>query len=246
MPAISASAISTGNVGAAAIYDGNGKTFNPANPADSLEILNGGLDSVNWTGGATIPPWAVQIGANAVGIYEGFDRWEFTYARQIALDASYGADEKDRVLHGGLALTFHLPWTASKVLFGWQAFFRQDATEWDNDNDSAQGQRYEFWDFRTKYDGTVYGGLYGKLPHGRTTISQSDGVDEAGVYTPPGMHAENRWRYVAKMGMVTTGSGLSKGNHFLRISMWAGVFPPDPEIAKCLTPTGGIWILALR
>ena len=79
MPTIPAVTLGTG-VDIDTVYDGNGAggLFEPRVTPDTAEILNGGLDQVNYSGGTnSIPAEAFQSGCFARGLYTGFDRFEF-------------------------------------------------------------------------------------------------------------------------------------------------------------------------
>lgn len=244
MGTISASSIPAGNVTAADVYDADGKTFNPANPADSLEVLNGDMQQANYSGAdATLPLWACQLGTFATGFYSGFDTWEFAYAKLIVNDTGTGGATEDlRVIHATLTSNYFLPWKAGVLFFGFQAFFRQDATQWDSDGTPKR----EFWDWRFSMDGTIFSGLYGKLPAARTTTCLPTDDPDTKDWVDPGDANENRWRWISKTGMKKSGSALDRGNHRLKLSVWANIEAPDAKIAKLLVPTGGIWLLALR
>lgn len=240
MPAIPAMALPAGSdVNADDIYAEG--LFAPDQPPTSLEILNGGVDEANYGGGAgTIPPWACQWGSFAVGYWVGFDRWEFAYAKQMSNDNSL------RVVHAGLASRVFLPWDARLVLYGFSAWFRQDATIWDTDgldDDTAAATpvKREYWEGKVYFGGAEVDGLEFRLPPGRHTASSPYTLPPA--LTDPGVHAENRWRYVARSSAQ---KNIGKGHRKVRVSMWAGVIGPDQLLEKLVTPSGGLFILALR
>lgn len=237
MPVIPAMALSGLQVNAPNIYSEG--LYAPANPPTSLEVLHGGLEEANYAGGAgSIPAFACATGAFVVGYYVGFDRWEFTYAKQMSNDPD------QRVVHAGLTSQVFLPWDASMVWFGFQALFRQDATVWDRDKiDDALNPttlKREFWDWRFSFNGSPVSGLAGRLPPGRWT---DDSPDTSPVVMDPGWHNENRWRYVAR---TASELNVGKGYRSLSLNLWAGVFGPDNKSAKVITPSGGVWIFAVR
>ncbi len=204
-----------------------------AAPHESFEALNGGLDPVNWTGQA--PAWSWQYGAFAQGKWYGFDQHEYVYAKQLGGGGRGGALISERAVLAQHTATIFLPWDASVVLYGVQAFFQHDATRW---HDNQAGNFQEFWDYRIEFNDAENVGMYGRLPHTRWAngATPTSGTD-------PGLSSEERWRYVSKFGMA---KNVPKGHNMLRMSLWAGVFGPDIATAKVAIPTGGVWVLALR
>lgn len=243
MPVIPAMPAPSGLVDPDAIYDA---VFTPANPADTFEVLNGGLEKANadFTNGK-LPTYAVQIGSFIRGYYWGFDDWNFQYARQYCQDSTSGSgDESLRIIHAGLSCTFVIPWGggANAVWFGYQAFLRHDATEWYNDSQDPAPQR-EYWSLQIRYDGFVFQGMAARGPFGRS-------VNTGPTVAIPGVgHHETRWRWTAPTMLATKASHptrTTKGLHNIRVSVWPNVYEPDIEKAKLLVPTGGIWVLAMR
>jgi hypothetical protein len=205
-------------------------------PHQTFEAMNGDMDGGNWAANEKLPAWGWQYGAFAQGKWHGFDQHEWVYGRQLGGGGKDGALISERAVLAQHTATVFLPWPASVVLFGVQAFFQQDATVWDN-KVLHGGPFYEYWDYRIEFGGNVFPGLYGRLPHARTTDHRpTDGVD-------PGYAAESRWRYVSKFGMVKS---VPKGHTRVRMSLWAGIFAPDESKTKVAIPTGGVWVLALR
>lgn len=240
MPSIPAMSLAAAHLDASEIYDA---LWGPAATPDTAEILQGGLDSVNFGGGTNaIEAHKVQRGAFARGFYQGTDRWEFIYARQLDGDgATPGAVpsvDSQRVVHAGLSGRFFLPWTASVLLYGYQGFFRHDATEWGND---GAAHLFEYWGLQLRIKNQVEQCLYAKLPHSRFSAGKPDPTH--GSYADPGHSDERRWRWVQKQGML---ENVSAGYQQLELSVWARIMAPDAQGAKLLTPTGGFWMLALR
>ena len=220
---------------AAELYDKMVYGPQPVIPHETFEALNGSLDGGNW-GNSKLPAWGWQYGSFAQGKWYGFDQHEFVYARQLGGGGKQGQEISERAVLAQHTTNIFLPWEASVVLFGVQASFQHDATVWDN-KFTHGGPFYEFWDYRIEFGGNVFPGMYGRLPHARTTDHMpTDGVD-------PGYACEHRWRYVSKFGMV---KNVPKGHTRVRMSLWAGIFAPDGPIAKVVIPTGGVWVLALR
>ena len=247
MPAISVMATLTGALSPATVYT---KLFTPAIPPDSLEILNGGMDTTNYTGGDnSIPMWAVQYGTWACGFYTGFDTWEYTYAQQLVSEDVSPSERIRRNVHARLSYSFFMPWTASLLIVGYQAFFQQDATLWDSDNDEgAAGTQAAYWDIKCHLGGSALSEWLVKLPATRSSVGLADANNPgADGWVDPLFSIENRWRFLSKMHMVQPlDSNLSVGNHRLDLSTWMRVYANDSKQAKCKTACGGAWALALR
>lgn len=234
MPNLPAITLTSNNVDAAELYQK--AIYSPTGtPSTTQEVLNGGLDQNNWVPGVgeSLPAWGWQYGTFAMGKHFGFDQHEYVYARQLGGGGKGGSLISERAVLSQLTSNFFIPWQASVVLFGVQAFFKQDATVW---NAATDPPVQEFWDYRIEFGGTVFQGLYGRLPHARTSPTAAGVAD-------PGYAAEPRWRYVSKFGMV---KNVPKGHNRVRVSVWAGVVAPDPSTAKVDIATGGVWVLALR
>lgn len=207
---------------------------------NSLEVLNGGLDADNYSGGiGSIPAWACQIGSFAYGYYQGFERWEFQYARQMTPESRDDADSSKRIIHAGLTTRAFLPWSASLVMYGYQAFFKQDATDYTVS--AGTGGDSEYYDLRMVFDGDVNQSLYTVLPRGRADTGSHSSPNNDG-----GMHREPWWRYVTKHGMK---QNVSKGYRNFEVSVWSTVYPLGNSggyDSKLITPTGAVWMLAIR
>jgi hypothetical protein len=203
-------------------------------PHPTFEALNGSMDGGNWKVNEELPAWGWQYGSFAQGKWYGFDQHEWVYAKQLGGGGKDGADIAERAVLAHHTATLFMPWEASVVLFGIQGFFQQDATVW---NATTATPSIEHWDYRIEFGGNVFPGLYGRLPHSRTSVAlPTDGV-------APGYAVETRWRYVSKFGMV---KNVPKGHTRVRMSLWAGIFAPGEGIPKVAIPTGGVWVLALR
>ena len=121
------------------------------------------------------------------------------------------------------------PWDASVLLYGFQAYFRQDATQVFGES-SAQ-----YWDVHVEIGGTDES-LYTVLPRTRA---------DASVAYDSGLAHEEYWPYVTKQHMKTS---MAQGYHPITISIWSRIdatsFTNRKE--KLLTPTGAVWALAIR
>jgi hypothetical protein len=201
--------------------------------ATSLEVLNGGLEQTNYNGGnVSIEPWMVQNGTFAQGFYHGFDRWEHTYGYQIS------TDDDSRIVHSALSTKVFIPWEANVVMYGFQAWFEHDA-----DYDET---RPEIWTYRLKIKSTQTAqdtvlenadhqtALQGKLPWGRS--------DKTAAHPTAGFMPEKQWRYVHKQGMLTS---VKKGFFTFELDISATLDESNGD-SKIKTPTGGVWVLALR
>tara|TARA_Y100000593_G_scaffold26744_2_gene53252 strand:+ start:23638 stop:24321 length:684 start_codon:yes stop_codon:yes gene_type:complete len=227
MPSIPTLSLTNPNLNLEDIYKG---VYAPdAGLASSLEALNGGLDDSNYgSGKESIEPWMVQNGTFAQGFYHGFDRWEHMYGYQASSKDSH------RIVHAGLSTKVFLPWDANVVMYGFQAWFEHDA-----DYDSPI---FETWHWRLKIKSTgVLGNvsenadeqtvLQGKLPWGRSS-----------VHPVTSFMPEEQWRYVHKQGMLTS---VNKGFFTFELDISANL-KEDNGDSKIKTPTGGVWVLALR
>lgn len=218
----------------------NGALYDPSQPL-TMEQMRGNLQSTNYIGGDdSIEPWMVQSGALVRGSYWGTDRWCFQYAKQtsIAVDAAGAADL--RIVHAQLTKRVFLPWDAGTVLYGYQAWFRQDATRWEDEDDSPT-YAPEWWDVRVRIGGSVKQSSYARLPYGR----QSNGPPGStlSVHTEPGVQKEDRWRWVNKDGGL---KNVSKGYFTVQITIGCYIHQPDQKTAKLLTPSCGAYVMAFR
>jgi len=208
-------------------------------PFQTFEALHGGLTSGEYTGvDGRLPAWAAQYGTFAQAQYNGFDQPEYVYAAQLGGGGTLGTTIDERVVLQQLTADVFIPWDASVVLFGVQAFFCQDATNWDKDITTAL--KREWWDYRVEFGGTNFPGLYGRLSAGRGSTDEPT-VDP--LTDDPGFNSEVRWRFVSKFGMA---KAVQKGHNRVRVSVWTTVRAPDQLNAKVVVPTGGVWILAIR
>lgn len=232
MPVISPMVL-PGTVLNAADLDTHGR-YNPANPPDSLEILSGGLTSANAAAtNIKAPLW--QPGAFALGRYTPIESWQFAYGKQLNTAGSGNTLSTRVTLAYGMS--FFLPWNAI-VVIGYQAMCQHDATLWD----TGGTPRPEYWDLDVAYDGVLRGGLYAKLPHGRSTTS----LPTTSPPVPdPGQHDEERWRYVSRF-QILDGSLGYKGRHHVVISAWASLYADDTKTAKIVIPSGSVFVGALR
>lgn len=244
MPIIPAMTLAQPHLDAEEVYD---DLWSPATTPDSGEILHGGLNEDNYYGGQpganqTLAAHQVQQGCFMRGFYQGFERWEFTYARQLDGDGATPGAVPDvasqRVVHAGLSGRFFVPYSTSAILYGYQALFRHDATEWGN---NGGAHLFEFWNLQVKIGATVEQCLFHRLPHNRFSAGVPDPA--SAFYANPGHSDERRWRWVHKQGML---KDQDPGYFQFQVSVWARIMAPDAQEAKLQTPTGGLWMIALR
>jgi hypothetical protein len=216
--------------------------FSPSSvTAETFAKLHGQLDSTFWTGGATIPAWAVQPGTFVAGLYQGFERWQFIYAKQKQSSTLYA-------VHAGLTTRFFLPWPTRVLLYGYNLWCRQDGAAW---SDGAITR--EEWTLDTYIDGTLAPEMEVTLPHARGD-SHAGGGDPGGPTvheTNPDNSAEDRWRFIAPCSAImpagnSTTPLLNQGMHRIEVKVNATVAAPDASGAKLATPTGALWMLAVR
>jgi len=252
MPVIPALVLAQADVDIEEVYDGPGNVgglYRPDAVPDNPEMLNGGLDSLNYGGGTnSIPAWALQMGSFARGWYFGTDRFEFDYSRQFdgdhvpaGGDSPYGSatspaeQQSQRIVSAMLSTRVFVPWDAL-VCYGYQAFLQQDATHWEHTTGAANPHSFEFWNVRVRAVNGVEQQLLQDLPHTRT----SEDIP-AGPVLPP-ESSEWRWKWGQKFKLME----FAKGFFQLEVSIWARIFAPDIATAKLKIPCGGVYVMALR
>tara|TARA_Y100000310_G_scaffold75676_1_gene72038 strand:- start:6998 stop:7813 length:816 start_codon:yes stop_codon:yes gene_type:complete len=271
MPEIPEMLIETSEVVAEELY--NRSLFNP-DVATSFEILNGRLDKENYGGGnKSVPPYACQFGSFAAGFYFGFDKDEFVYAEQIGgnreVEGTISTSKFDRIVSAGLSADMWLPFDASFVLFGIQAFFKQDAIAFikvsgiDDLGDNAA--KTEYWSLKVYFDDDQLSGMYASIPHSKVSGLDEGNPSFSTLTSDPDFDAEHwidsevvgvtdsvldygygresRYRFASKVAAKTN---VSKGYHSITTSFFAGVADGNQGGAKLVIPTGGIWALAFR
>jgi len=238
MPTIPDMPIASGsNVSLDTIYDFG--LFNPEVTPDTLEILNGGLDSENFAGGdGSITPRMCQFGSFAIGYFSGFTRTDKIYARQMSTDLSGNSNQKH--VHTQLSASIHIPWAPSALIFGYQGWFQQDATVWDL-NGTPVTEDWTLKLYRRDSNGTdgEVVGTRASLPWGRVT----DDAPTASVSDAAGEQQQFSWRYVNKHKTITNAAA---GFHEFELQVFTSNKAPDREIAKLKTIIGGFFVLAIR
>jgi len=96
-----------------------------------------------------------------------------------------------------------------------------------------------------QFDGALNRWMQVTLPHGRSTTGSAGGIGD------PGVHVETCWRYVSATGILEPGYASNsavktKGYRSLKVRLESNVVTPDRLSAKLATPSGGLWLLALR
>jgi hypothetical protein len=244
MPTIPNMSLPSTSIDASEIYQ-NG-LFSPANPPQTVEVLNGGLEQSNYNGAdGSIKPYMMDLGTFARGYSMNFSRREFVYARQ--LDSNY---ENHTIISASIATRLFLPFQARVIQFGFQCWFNHDASRYlANASPNEEFWRYKFEVLSTRSTTATENAskaLTGRLPYGRQRAGTSPYS-----FQDYSVHEEGRWYYVSKTGML---SGLiNKGYADFKLNISANILDPanisgpnDAEIAKCKLMSGTIWVLALR
>jgi hypothetical protein len=254
MPILPVMALASTTVDIEEIYAGG--LFAPEVVPDTLEGLNGGLDEDNYTGGpSSIPAWAAQYGTFAAGQYWGSDTFEYTYAKQLPANPNSKDLRSMQVTSASLSANFFIPWTASMVLYGWQAFFCQDAARVVKMVDAAyvlQGE--EYWRVEVWYDGVRTSAATGLAASDVKLPAASPYEYDEALHTHTAFAAfEQKWHAPAKTILIPgPAANTTKGPHSIEVLIWVYQYDynlsadsPDP-IRKVKTPSGGVWALALR
>jgi hypothetical protein len=224
----------------------------------TFEILNGGLDKENYTEDKyRIDPSKVQAGSFAQGYYYGFDRNDFMCAEQTFSETSLYQGTtavKNRVVHSSLAADVFLPFQPTLVLFGFQALFCQDATYWKTSVSELQDVE-DFWDVALRagnlHDVTdssaaaVQPAYYQRLPNTRWVNGLGGGAGSSKTDAKFPLSDEDSYRFVSRQGQIS-GASVKPGYFTCRVTIGALSHNNDIKKQELLTPSGGIWVLALR
>lgn len=235
MPTLAALTINSDDIDIQELYDESISDPTDAAPA-TLEMLNGGLDTSNFAG--NVPPWAVQPGSFVRGIHIPFNQWEIIYAKQMSTGTTSGSDDTN-VISAMLSTRLFIPWEAD-VVFGWQAFFRHDASL-SYENDAPASTEVETWEAKFYAAGSQITQLKLTL---HPTRFRSDLVapgthDWSDIETPD----EDRWMFNSNAAVI---SSQDKGYLSLVVRITATIYGDDPKIAKLIIPEGAVWCLAIR
>lgn len=227
-----------------------------SSPNVTFEILNGGLTEKNYTDkDFVIDPAKVQPGSFSQGYYFGFDRNDFTCAEQQEpagyTVANSGIVIQKRIVHSSLAADLFIPFQPKLVLFGFQALFCQEATYWDTGHSDLQDKE-DFFDIALKAGqlGTVSNinitsKYYQKLPTTRRAngVGGRAGLSKTNSRLP--LPDEDSFRFVSRQGQLS-GSDVRAGYFTCKVTIGALSHNDDIKKQELLTPTGSIWVLALR
>jgi hypothetical protein len=219
------------------VYD-NGLYDPTQDPATTLDVLNGDLDSANQEVATDyVPTWAIQPGALVAGVSMPFDRWEYVYGPQLG--GQTGGSQPDLAVPiAGLCARVFIPWDASLILMGYQAFLQHDARGVaDGENVSVTQDQLEYWSLFFAVNGSGVAALTAVLPYGAYQNSN----DEDGVFMN-----ENRWRFVSKTHAITSGAALNKGYLSFKVSAFGFLFEDDKWKSKLKIPSGSLWLMAFR
>ena len=249
--------------------------FSPTDSPNNLsaitfEILNGGLTSDNFVGtGNSLKAHQIEMGAMAQGYYFGFDRNDFVYGEvfnSATETISTIVRGTHRVIHSSLSCNVFIPWDTKAIMYGYQAMFAQDCTYYqdydgDGDADPHDGVNHsEFYDLELQIGNNLDPAvsstastnpslnLHQILTHNRLaldvggTVTMYSPEPESEVFSP--VADEGSFRYVSKTGMIS--STVSKGYLQVIVTVSAKIINNDPRKSKIKTPSGSIWIMALR
>ena len=222
----------------------------------TFEILNGGLTSKNYTDdNFVIDPEKVQSGSFAQGDYFGFDRNDFTCAEQQDplgyTVANSGTVIQKRIVHSSLAADLFIPFQPKLVLFGFQALFCQESTYWDTGISELQ-------DVEDFFDVTIKAGMLGEVSNTQIAAKHYHKLPTTRYANGPGgrtgtskansklpLPDEDSFRYVSRQGQLA-GADIRSGYFTCRVSIGALSHNDDIKKQELLTPSGSIWVLALR
>ena len=185
MPIIPNMTLPSNEINATEIY--NNGLHAPANPPQSVEVLNGGLEQDNYDGAnGSIKPYMMDLGTFARGYSFSFSRREFMYARQLDENIS------DHVLiSSSLAAQVFIPFEARVIHYGFQCWFNHDASKYKQIEPPAT--KREFWSYRLRvfpssvpnvaHDESTNSTI-GRLPFGREftgaiSTDPTDAMEEA-------------------------------------------------------------------
>ena len=251
----------SGTVDANTIYTES--LFNPTANSNSttevtFEILNGGLTSDNFAGAdRSLQAHQIEMGAFAQGYYFGFDRTDFIYAEQLNLETETVSNterSKQRLVHSGLTCNIFIPWDTKCVMYGYQAMFAHDCTQY-NVSGGIVGD--EFYDVELQVGNNLDANassatasnpafyLYQKLGHNRHALANDGTIVDSGT-TYSAIASEESFRYVSKTGMLTGVNAPTRGYLQVRVTVGCKVFNQDARKSKIKTPSGSIWLIALR
>lgn len=236
-----------------------GGLFDPGD-AGTLEILNGALDRKNFKDGFKVEPWMCQIGTFAAGAYWGSDKLEFVTSSQIGtnyetLNGDDVTKEGSRFILPTLSRRLFIPWPTSRIIYGYQGFFRQEAMVYNSDGAHDGSEK---WDIRVKVNGTMVDSLRTILPAGCGTVQDGNNSGAAkGGAQGCAEHQEDRFRYVEKTGVTRMDDGgtnvAAPGYLTLEVSMgWSRhssasyYHEADTYKTKVTIPSCAAWVLALR
>ena len=250
-----AQGILQGKVDADVIYKESVYNPNPGGatvPPLTFELLNGGLTRHNYTDSDhQIEAQKVQIGTFAQGYYHGFNRNDFMLAEQcFGKTTITGGDDvaTERKIHSSLSCSVYIPFKPSLILFGFQAMFCHDAGHWVTGS-TGLNQVHDWWDLMLQAgnnpdQNTHSVKYYQKLPN-TMYITKVKGSVEYNNDDYYAFSDEDSWRYISRQGQLD-GGAVSAGYFTARVTVGALSRNDDIRKAKLQTPSGAIWVLALR
>ena len=223
---------------------------------DTFEALNGLMGAANYSGSKTITAAQIQPGSFVSGEYDGSDEWVINSAQQTGRNGN----EESYIDHSLLSKRFFVPYDKAVVLYGYQAWFTHTAIQWYINDSSFYNEE---WFVRLYVDGVVKQAQLAVLPimaspilkgvggyleprnlptaHNFNTYKAKGPGDGAGAI--PGVGQSDRWRYVSKSGLLSV---TGKGYHTIQVKLWPDGLAPDAEKMRCVTRSGGIYVLIMR
>lgn len=240
-----------GRVDSDVIYSESVYNPNPAGaavPPLTFELLNGGLTRHNYTDSDhQIEAQKVQIGTFAQGYYHGFNRNDFMVAEQCLGKTTITGNDTvatERKIHSSLSCSLYIPFKPTLILFGFQAMFCHDAPRWVT-GVTGLNNVDDFWDVMLQAGNNPNQNAhsvlyYQKLPNTMYITS----VDGQSSKKDP-LSDEDSWRYVSRQGQLD-GGAVTAGYFSARVTVGALSRNDDIKKSKLQTPSGAIWVLALR
>lgn len=236
MPTLPSMSLS-GTISPEEIYDGG--LFDPKLSPQSLEMLNGGLDINNFgSPDQSIQPRMWQLGSFAMGYSSSFEATETLFARQVG---SADNETSEKVIHASLSHRLFIPFAPRCLIFGYQAWFQQDATIWHY----LTTQDIERWVVRLYIDGAEKRCAQVTLPATRWSDlgpTEASGIKHGSDFID-GKSYESRWRYASKS---VTALSVGKGYHEFKVTLEAEISSTDVKRAKCKSVIGSFQALAIR
>lgn len=230
MPTLPTFSISGAEVDADELYDSSIFDHSESTP-DTLDILNGGLDSSNVASGQA-DHWSVQEGVLHRAYQYYWSRPDDIYAIQGESASSSSTERENRIIVPCLTHSVFVPWDASAAIVTWQALVGNVTS---TDSDLAAGAQEEWWlDFYEEETRLV--GL------GTVIRASRFGASPAGQ-TPQ----ESKARWLQRTIVLGSSAGFcQKGYRKLEVRARADVFDGDPGRMQLSFLSGSVNIQLFR